>query len=96
MTTFRRCLDENDFADTAAIFTGDGRRCLGRAQQARLRKVGCVGESRRLADDDPYPRTAVAPAGQLFDLAVVEEDRRARAVLYEDLREIASFAKSLM
>ena len=41
-------------------------------------------------------RSAVASAGQLFDLAVVEEDRRARAVLHEDLREVAASPKSLM
>ena len=49
-----------------------------------------MGESGCLADDDPDPGTPVASARQLLYFAVVEEDRRARAVLGEDLREVAS------
>ena len=87
---------EGDLADTAATFPSHGR-CRRRCrQQALFRQVGGVGESRRLADDDPDAGSPVAPARQFFYLAVVEEDRRARAVLGEDLCEVTSPAQCLV
>ena len=82
--------------EAAAALSGDRRGRLGRGQQSRLGQIGRVGEAGRLADDDPDARAPVAAAGELLDLAVVERDRRARAVLDEDLREVAASAQRLV
>ncbi len=109
MSTLRRCwerspplvvevelLDQRDLTHAAAALSGDCRGRLGRAQQASLRQVGGVGEAGRLTDDDPDAGAPVSAAGKLFDLAVVEKDRRARAVLGENLGEVTSSSERLV
>ena len=58
-----------------------------------LGQVGGVGEAGGVADDDPDAGAAVAPGGQLLDLAVVEPGGRRPPVLDEDLGEVAASAQ---
>ena len=84
-----------DRARPTAPAAGHGRGRLGRSQQAGLGEVGGVGESGGVPRDHPDAGTALASRGELLDPPVVQQGRRGRPVLGEDLGEVTAVPEGL-
>src|SRR5262249_36894826 len=89
----RRGAGEGDRVGAAVALARRGRGGLGGRPQSGFAEVGGVGEAGGLALDDADAGTAVAPGGQLLDLAVVEAGGGAPLVLGVDLGELAAGAQ---
>ena len=81
---------QGDFAHASATLSRHRSRRLRGVTQARLAEVRRVRETGRVAHDDPYPSTSVAPRSQLFHPTLIEQHGGRRAIFDKDLGEYSA------